>query len=269
MPRQPSRTPSDLLAQADRPAAPDLGWTSIPLPSRGVLYDGKMPGGVVQMRRMMAREANQLRQQGGSPLERIEAIVTACAKLPSGFHQKELLLTDSFFMMLTLRTLSFGPKYKFRFRCQFCSSTEQGEIDIAEDLDEKAAADDLVEPFEIPLVDSACAVSVRFLRIEDQSALAKYVKRTKMTTVDQDDPSYTYRLALSLVARDGESFTDILKKLDFVKSLTAADLLRLDQGIQEREPGVDLRIFPDCKACGATNEMGVPFDAEFFRPTRI
>jgi hypothetical protein len=148
-------------------------------------------------------------------------------------------------------------------------SMEKSVVDISEDLEEKAAPDDLREPIDVELPDAGCTVQCRFLRISDQDLLMKYVKRTRLTSNDPSDPSYQYRLALQLVSRNGEPFQDILRRQDFIKSLTAADCIRLEKRIDDLEPGVDIRVFPDCQACGGTNEMGLPFDAEFFRPDSL
>lgn len=273
MVKQSSQTPADVMKRVEsaQPAAQaqQLGWSAIAVPSRGVLYEGRLPGGFVQMRKMMSSEMARLQGQGGSVLEKIEAMVNACTKLPEGFNAKEFLLTDSFFLMLALRTMTFGPEYSFSYRCQSCGSMEKSTIDIVADLDEKAADEDLREPIEVRLKDANCTVAGRFLRISDQDLITKYVKRMKMTTIDRDDPSYQYRLALALVSRDGEPFSDLLKKQDFIKALTAVDCLRFEQELQKREPGVDIRVYPDCGACGATNGMALPFDAEFFRPTSV
>lgn len=268
-------TPSDVLKRAEGAPAPaqapaqQLGWATIQMPSRGVLYDGKVPGGNVQMRKMMAAEMARLQSQGGTVLEKIEAIVNACTKLPEGFTGKDLLLTDSFFLMLALRTMTFGPEYRFSYRCRHCGSFEKAKVDIVQDLEEKPADEDLHEPIEVDLPDARCKVAGRFLRIADQDLITKHVKRTKLSSVDTTDPSYQYRLALALVSKDGEEFTDLLKKQDFIKVLTASDCLRFEKVLQDAEPGVDIRVYPDCTSCGATNEMGLPFDAEFFRPSSV
>lgn len=255
--------------QRPQATAQTLGYANIQLPSRGLLYGDKMPGGVVQQRKMMSSEHARLQQQGGSALERIEAIVNACTKLPEGFSPKDLLLTDSFFLMLALRTQTFGPEYSYKFRCTHCGEIGKASIDIVRDLDEKSASDDLREPIDVKLPDAGCTIQCRFLRMGDQDLITRYVKRTKMASTDADDPSYQYRLALSLESRDGNPFGNLLEKQDFIRSLTAADCIRLERAIQDSEPGVDIRVFPDCSSCGATNEMALPFSAEFFRPTRI
>lgn len=250
-------------------STPALGWQNIPLPSRGVLYGEKLPGGIVQMRKMMSTEMSRLQSQGGTYLDRIEAVVNACTKFPTGFNSSELLLTDSFFLMLALRTMTFGPKYAFTYRCRYCGSKQKSTVDIVEDLDEKPAEETLREPIEIELVDAACKISIRLMRLADRDLIAKHVKRTKLTTLDADDPSYHYRMALSLVDRNGDPFTDFLKRQDFIRGLTAMDCLRIEQETNKHEPGVETKIMPDCTACGTTNEMGLPFDAEFFRPGSV
>jgi len=221
------------------------------------------------MRKMRSTEMAKLQGQGGNALAKIEAVVNSCTKLPEGFSPKELLLTDSFFLMLAMRTMTFGSEYTYTYRCRFCGSVERATTDIVADLDEKPASDDLTEPIEIELPDAECTVACRFLRVADQDLVTKHAKRTKMSTADSSDPSYAYRMALSLIERDGQQFSDILQKQDFITRLSAADSVRLERGISDKEPGVDIRVFPDCSSCGATVEQALPFDAEFFRPSSL
>lgn len=265
-----SATADPAVDPAKAPAAgAQLGYSTIRIPSRGVLYDGKLPQGAVQMRQMRSGEMARLQGQGGNVVAKIEAVVNACVKLPSELSSKDLLLSDHFFLMLALRTMTFGPKYNYKFRCQYCGSVERATVDIAKDLDEKPAADDLVEPFEVTLKDAGCVAGCRLLRASDQDLVVKHTTRMKMSTADKSDPSFAYRLALALEERDGEPFSDVLVKQDFIKGLTAADTIRLERGISEKEPGVDIRVFPVCSACDAAAELTLPFDAEFFRPSSL
>lgn len=266
--RPRSRMP-EVANDSSKPPAAELGWAKIQLPSRGVLYDGKMPDGLVMQRKMRSVEQARLQSQGGNALERIEAIVNSCTRLPEGFSPKDLLLTDSFFLLLALRTMSFGAEYTFRWKCRYCSNVSKQRVDIVQDLEEKPAPPSLHEPIDIQLVDAGCKVSCRFLRVSDQTLITRHSERVKLSSNDADDPAYLYRLALQLVARDDVPFQDILRKQDFITSLTSADALRIEQGVDAVEPGVDVRVTPTCSGCGALNEVALPFDAEFFRPSRL
>jgi hypothetical protein len=259
----------------------EIGWTNAQLPSRGVLYEDKIPDGVVQVRKMGVDEEEKILGSGAGGLERIEIVLRNCTKLPNEFKHEDLLITDRMALLLAFRTVTFGPHYSFNYKCQYCGAMAKANVNILEDFDEKTpeslaldkakAGDEdwaLHEPFEVVLPDENVAVDVRFLRGKDELSLAKRSKRVRMQSNDPGDPSYKYRIALQIVHIDGEELP-IGKKELFVRKLTATDSARLRIAVDEIEPGIDLRVYPDCGSCGATNEMVMPFQLEFFRPSSL
>lgn len=252
-------------------AETELGWNSYTLPSRGQLYGDRLPGGEVQIRPLKAREQAKLMQQGGGIIGKVDAIITTCLRLPDGIRHKELLLTDRFAVLLALRTKTFGPEYTFDYRCQGCAEQQKGHINIIEDFDEVVPDVDLTEPVEVELPDLGKKVKLRFLRGEDEEQATKNARRVKMQSNDSDDPSYLIRLAMQVVEIEDED-SDKMKPLPFrqrwVENLSASDLCVLEDEMNELEPGIDTRIYPECGKCAYVNEMAMPFSAEFFRPRR-
>lgn len=246
-----------------------LGLTEFQLPSRGVLYEGKLPEGRVQLQPMTAKQQALLQTQGGGILGKLDAIIDTCCKLPAGMPHKDLLLTDRLAILLALRTKTFGPEYTFRWRCRECGKSNSATINITEELNEKIGVEgQLVEPIEIELPDKGTTLKLRFLRGTDEAQAVKNAKRFEMQSNDAQDPSYLYRIALQLISEDEKPFANILEKQSFVEKLTAGDLIVIEDTVNEVESGIDNKLFLECGKCEATNEMGMPFAAEFFRPRR-
>jgi len=249
----------------------ELGWNSYTLPSRGQLYQGRLPDGIVQIRPLRAREQAKLMQQGGGIVGKVDSIISTCLKLPEGIKSKELLLVDRFAVLLALRTKTFGPEYTFDYRCQDCGEQQKGHINIVEDFDERTPDSDLAEPFDIELPDEGKVVKMRFLRGEDEDQIAKNSKRVKMQSNDSADPSYLIRLAMQIMAIDGEDpekMRSLVDRQKFIEGISAGDLCVLEDAMNDLEPGIDTRIYPECSKCAYVNEMTMPFSAEFFRPRR-
>ena len=270
----------------------ELGYTSAQLPSRGVLNldpesgESLMPDGLISIRKLTTREESVLLNQGARGMERIEVLLKNCVKLPSAkLALDDLLLTDRLAILLSLRTITFGPKYAFTFRCQFCGNTSKANVDILEDLDEMTpdvigerlyaagkldSPNDfkLVEPFDVLLPDAMKTVALRFLRGTDETRIMKRTKRMALKSNDPSDPSYIYRLALQIVSVDGEE-QNIATTEMFVKNLTAGDSAQMRIAVDSMEPGIDMRVFPTCSGCGGENERVMPFDSEFFRPSDL
>jgi hypothetical protein len=249
----------------------DLGWNSYTLPSRGKLYGERLPDGKVQIRPMLAREQAKLMQQGGGIMGKVDAIISTCLKLPEGMGSKELLLVDRFAVLLALRTKTFGPEYNFNFRCEDCGEQQKGHINIVEDFDERTPDGELTEPFEIQLPDADTTVKMRFLRGEDEDQISRNAKRMKMQSNDDNDPSYLLRIAMQIVEVDGqdaEKMKSLVFRQRFLENISASDLLALEDAMNDLEPGIDTRIYPECGKCQYVNEMTMPFSGEFFRPRR-
>jgi hypothetical protein len=246
-----------------------LGTTEFLLPSRGVLYDGKVPDGRVDLRPMNAKQQALLQTQGGGIVGKLDAIIDTCCTLPNGFAHKDLLLTDRFAILLALRTKTFGGEYTFKWKCRTCGKQNTSTVDITKELNEKPGVPgQTVEPIVCELPVKGTKVSLRFLRGTDEAQVAKNAKRYEMSSNDPNDPSYLYRVAMQLVDEDGKPFPNILDKQRFVENMHARDLITIEDAVTEAETGIDSKLFLDCSKCDSTNEMGMPFTAEFFRPRR-
>lgn len=263
----------------------EIGWIPAKLPSRGILYDNKIPDGVVQLRKLTAREESILAAQGSEGLERMDLIIKNCVKLPNGYAHMDLLMTDRMSLLLSLRSITFGTHYSFTYKCSFCNATHKAEIDIHEELDENTpesiamkmfekelieSPDDfaLEEPIEVELPDCGKLLHVRFLRGSDESKIAKRSKRLRMQSNDPADESYIHRIALQIITIDGERDNLAMHEM-FVKRLTSLDTSTLRIKVDDLEPGIDLRVYPQCRSCNGVNEMAMPFGGEFFQPTTL
>ena len=242
-----------------------IGYAPVPLPSRGLLYGDKLPDGQVWIRKLKVTEEAAI-QSSTSGLDLINASVGACVKLPEGMHHLDLLITDRLALLVALRVFTFGRSYQFGYTCAACDAKNRAEADLAT-LNDRKAADGLSEPIEVALPDAGKTVGLRFLRGRDEAQIAKAAKRVALQSNDPTDSSHILRLALQVATIDGEA-VDQPKREFFVRDLTMVDSAIIREAIDEREPGVDLVIHPECKACGTVNDMALPFTADFFRPAR-
>ncbi len=269
----------------------ELGWVPAKLPSRGLLNPhpengtSLIPDGEVQIRKLTTKEESILLSQGAEGLERFDIILKNCTKMPNGVKPLDLLITDRMALVLALRTHTFGPHYSFNYKCQYCNQMSKYNLNILEELDENTpdsiadklftegkidSVDDfkLEEPFPVELLGAGKTVRLRFLRGHDEKKIASRAKRMMMQSNDPSDPSHIHRLSLQIVEVDGEKMVQAEAER-FIRSLEADDSARIRIAVDKIEPGIDIRVYPTCRACGATNEMGLPFSAEFFRPSSI
>lgn len=245
-----------------------LGTTEYPLPSRGLLYEGAIPGGIVQLRPFKTREQALLTSQGGGPLGKAEAVLQSCCKLPSPtFKHLDLLSTDRLAILVALRTKTFGPEYTFKWKCTNCRRTNNAMVDIVQDLRERPGIEGkLVEPVLVELPIRKTTVSVRFSRGTDEILVMKYAKQMESRSAELGDPAYSYKLALQLQDEDDKPIGDVLARQRFVDDLHARDLLVIERAMSDAETGIDTRLTLTCVHCDSTSEASMPFTPEFFRP---
>lgn len=243
------------------PTNAGVSYAPVTLPSRGALYDGKLPGGKVEIRKMTVAEEVILQStSGGADL--VGKLVQACCKLPPGFLHSQLLLSDRIAILIALRVYTFGPRYQVPYTCSGCGAVNKADVDLSTDVREREGAPKIVEPIEVSLVDATKRVSLRFLRGSDEATIAKSRKK------DAPQDETVVRMALQLDKVDGEDLPNLDAKIAFVRALTIPDAMDIRDALEKVEPGLDTRISPACSSCGEVNEMQMPMTPEFFRPTR-
>lgn len=242
----------------------ELGYFQANLPSRGVLYDGRVPNGTVEIRKLTGGELAILNQQNLPVLDRLSAVLTRCVRIPNAFPHADLLLTDRMALLFSLRQLSFDAIYTFRFRCLACEQMSPGRIDVGEDLAVRVATDELKEPIVCHLPDSGKTLSLRFLRGTDEERIAKRAKRVNLQSNDQEDASFFHRVALQITGVDGEE-PKLEEREAFVRDMTARDIQTAVKALDAVEPGLDLKVMLVCRRCGAENQTILPFTTDFFR----
>lgn len=267
-----------------------IGWMK-PDADPGVGEDDSLvPGGQMQVRTLGFKEETVLNTQGMGALDRLNRIITTASKTPTvgraSLPHGQLLVTDRLAILLTMRVLTFGRKYAFTYSCA-CKALNKKELDIQTDLDETtpetvrdqmllAHVDSeaigepppLTEPFDCFLPVVKKTVQLRFLRGDDEAEIFKAANKKRMQSSDPDDPSHGIRLAKQIVSVEGEKLTPVKTEL-FVRMLKMEDTAAIRIETDRRETGVDVEVTPTCSNCGRVNEMTMPFDVEFFRPSKV
>lgn len=254
----------------------------ITLPSRGLLYEGKLPGGDLTLKPLTTNEQSILYNPGGDPTQKFDQIIQNCV-VNAPIRPDEMLITDRLYIMIVLRTRSFGAEYKFPLRCSACRQQYIQEINLSKDLMMKvysSGSEDsdpntividsskIKEPFSTKLPISGEDIDFRLLRGRDEKLIAKEAKRMLLQSIDPSDPSYFMRVSLMIQSVNGQELNPT-QKLMYVKKMDAGDVEHLCAEAEEVEPGINMAITSTCRACGFVDEeIGLPFTAEFFRPRR-
>ncbi|MEM3063705.1 MAG: hypothetical protein QW303_09230 [Nitrososphaerota archaeon] len=236
----------------------------IALPSKGLLYEGKVPNGVIRIKPMTAREERIL-AGSRSGAKSIASILQNCISAP--IPVQDLLLSDRLYALMRIRGISYGSKYSFIIKCQSCDLKIVVDYNVGDDIPVNVLPDGASEPFFTKLPVSSHVIGFRLLRGKDEDEIARYSDRVFSRGVRQEDgdPTYVYRLALNIVSIDGKEY-DVNARMAYVEQMVAADSLALREAIDEHEPGPDMQIIETCPRCGFENETMLQFTNEFFRP---
>lgn len=253
----------------------------ITLPSRGILYKDKLPGGKIKLTSLTAQEQFILASEGTDPMVKLNEILRSCAK-ESPIPVEDLLITDRVYILVVLRIRSFphGNEYPVPMRCGSCKFQYIHNVDLTKDItvqiyekepnihDENYVyidPEDITEPMSFILPLSKDEITYRFLRGRDEAEIASVAKRYMMKSTDLADPSHVRRFSLMIDKVNGKEMQPAEKHM-YIQNMEAGDINELNEEVEYMESGVNMLIPTVCNKCGYAEEVILPFTADFFRP---
>lgn len=244
------------------------------LPSRGLL-NKNIPGGKVVQRCMQVYDQKYLSGSSASDggMRRLlqETIVE-----PTGIKVDNLCIPDTVFLLVSLRSLSYGNELKVSCRCPKCNKVSPTTIDLSTleiyDLDE-----DYEENLVVELPNSGDTVRTRILLNSDFKAISEEIERIKSLTDDPestDGLEYILRLckmirSIKLAKPDEDGETELTDPVDirkYVDKMTDYDATAIMATVDSISFGLTDVTEVKCSHCGTLYETPVPIDPTFFRP---
>ena len=223
--------------------------------------EGKHHRNVV-LRKMTGKEeailADRRNQRNGGKLvtELIHSCLVRLGDLPKNGAStvEHMYSADRNFMLLKLRTITFGPELQARYSCPECNESVQ----VTENLDELPvrtiadgeSPDDIVVALEDGYLDkdgqTHKALRLRLPTGADESAVAPQIRQNVSLGKN------------ALLARCLKSLGDLPKhRLEAIgpkilADLTLTDRRLIDKALNQGAPGVDLIRQIDCPNCGTS-----------------
>ena len=129
--------------------------------------------------------------------------------------------------------------------------------------------DDIEEKLTVTLPINKDTLTLKLLSNGDVNRLDKLVKVKNSKGKLQDPESYRFTLGLMelIVTRNGEEFTDIEEKRNYVDNLHLQDLVTIQNCVSKIEFGLDNTIIRTCQKCGEEIKLKGIVCPEFFRPS--
>ncbi len=278
---KPGMAPGDVLdAILAKDSEDIIPWEECTLPSRGVYYNGKIPGGVVEARAMgiyadKILATARLAKTGKS----LDWLFRKCVKFPAkDFDPLDLLAGDRIFLLYFLRGITHGNEYDFMITCtnQDCKKVSEHEYDLHKLFGSvKLPNQDLgPEPFKVVLpylsevTNNEFWVKVRLIRGRDtMSMLGVQGKGVKRAPGGDQSLDETLEQNLNLVIVDAMGSTDPRKIKNLVDRMHSRDTATIREFLRENSPGIDTNITVECE-CGHEMTVDLPITESFFRPKR-
>jgi len=238
----------------------EAGFTyfDVALPSRGLPYGDKI-GETVKVRLYSLTEEKMFAdtREDEQNDEKLTAILSNVLK---DIDANDLTLGDREFLLFWERINSYGKDYLAEVVCPICKKTTTVTIDIAE-LETIKLPEEYKEPFKVKLSDQN-EVTLRLIRGKDELVVENYIHAMK-------ESQWFVRYAVSIVAINGKEIDNVHEKVLFVKTLTPKEFGKIRAFHSKYVHGKDMKSKVKCSECQEVSVVGVPFQAEFFVPTRM
>lgn len=198
----------------------------------------------------------------------LDLIFRNCIK--SRIDPTELLSSDRVYLMLWLRSISYGNIYKFWIQSQDPSATQkriQWEVDLSKQPIREFTDPTIQEPFTIVLPYSKKTVVYRLPRGKDEVEMMKLQNQTK--ALDAIDQSGVQRLISVIVAIVNADGTQIDRKMynREISGWVTRDASELRNALNDNDCGIEPIMIQDPNT-GYEFEVQIPITEDFFRVTK-
>jgi len=239
------------------------------LPSNGMVYPVGSPffgKDSVEIKSMTAREEDiltsaALAKKGTTLTE----LIRSCL-IEKSFDPADLLVSDRYALLLTIRAIGYGTTYEDNVTCSECDVTKPRVFDL-NSFPIKRLDIEPVQPgvnlFSYVLPKTGKNVKFRFLTGRDEEEM--YVVSEKQKKLGMTlDTSITSTLIRSIVSVN--DVTDRNRIVKFVQNMPAMDSLSLRKYVGDHQPGVQLKQQLTCPACNHVEEVVMPMGLGFLWP---
>lgn|SRR5574343_176028 len=246
----------------------ERSYGSLTLPSKGLLYDDKLPDGVIELYDWDTSIEELFAGTSSSTNSLIDSILKRTIKTDT-MKPDEFLSGDRLYMFFMSRAKAYGSNYGFQYKCSNCGIQYRESIEIPDDLEVNELSDDAEEPFEIELPISGDKLGFRLLRGKDEADIEKYQAKVYKRSSPVGDPTYKYRWAKHIVTINGVEVKNIRDAEIYISEMAAKDSLVFRKRVDELEPRFKFDISVTCKKCSSEEEIILPFGKEFLNPVVI
>ena len=267
-----------------------LVWEKVTLPSQGLFYEGRIPGGELMVRPMglitdKILATSRLTQSG----QAMDHVFKYCCKFPDkNFDPLDLLAGDRMFLLYYLRGIKHGNNYEFSVtcaneQCKVVSTHEYNLNKLGSTIRVPKVTSEPIRillPYFSKMLGKDIWVEARFLRGRDIQVMIRQQKikgrmkssearnaKTGESMAEDNSIDATIEENLNLLITSVNGVKDRIKIQQFISRLHAKDTATIRESLKENQPGIDTEIIIDCPNCKQEMRIELPITESFFRPT--
>lgn len=244
------------------------------LPSAGIPYLAKYPKfpETVKIAPYSAMTEAVLTTSLSATDKMAEITRRVATNIPQGFDINSLLVTDQFFIIAVARALTYGEVYKFPAPCPACDYNYIAQVKVPAEI--PTVIWDRAKPPhpEVTLPVIKDLVSLKFLTVGEDNEINRFQRdlvAKKSSDVAAEEQAYIRRLASHIDAVGGGRPDNIGEADDFIRNLSGADIVELQNAIRTQASGIKFEWTVSCDRCGHLYEKSIPIAADFFRRNRV
>ena len=247
----------------------DIPTELVPLPSAGKVYPEGSPlhnKEALEIRPMTAREEDILTSRALIKKGTVITELIRSCLVDKSIDPNVLIAGDRNAVMTSLRITGYGSDYSAQVTCPACKTESKIPFDLTK-LPIKRLDEEPLEPgqnlfsYELPYTKKT--VKFKFLDGADENEINKLQERSKKTG-SKNTNMVTLRYRYQIQAID--NITDKTKIQMFIRNMPARDSRALRGHIDALEPGIEMKAWMECPACGEESEVRMPLGASFFWP---
>jgi hypothetical protein len=249
----------------------DLGVASVPLPSRGLVYEDPALKGVefVDIKSMTAKEEdilmNRVFLRKGTV---IQELIKSCL-MDKNIDVNSLIAGDRDALMIAVRITAYDSIMHMKIKCPACETEVDRDVDLQGlpirelDLQKLQQVSPYKNAFELFLPRSKKTVVFKFLTGREEEAIQRDMEARKKSGF-LAETAVTTKLINSIISVDGRTEKGYITQ--FCQLMPAADSLLLRKTIDNSEPGVRLVTNFACNSCEHEEVMPIQLGVEFLWP---
>lgn len=243
--------------------------TDVILPSLGLIYGDKIPEGKVTIRQMTTKDEKYI--LGSSSLNSLTKLIKACIVNPKGLSDVDFSFSDTIFLLIAIRSHSYGEEYDMKIKCSNPECEHEGEYTVKlSDFPVTYLNPTALEPKELTLKRSKKTIKIKMLSNEDVSLIENTcakLSKTLTSTLDKRNLRNIYNKAQSICEIEGKDDLSIYDKAKFVKDLPMIDSIQIESAYDHYfSYGIETLSTLKCEDCGETLTTSFFMNPEFFRP---